>query len=702
MEAGDGHAGPVPGARRPGPARPRPPPPVLRRRDVQCADPRVRGDAGERPETDAPGTDHPRGPGVLGTARRRRGRRPPARPAAGPLRLVDRLPRGPVGGRRLRTAGAGPARLGRRRERADGRRLARDAPGPVHLRRGRAPHAPRAGTPVHRPGRPAPGPVRVAVHRLAPVRGRRRRRVGPAAGRSHTADRRPGRSAWPRLDRNRRRTRRPRTDPAPGTTGRRTADGLRRGVTLGRGGVRGGGRGRLRRGPVRRRPGARSAGAGRPPGRRSRAGLAAPRRSGGAGEPVRGCAVRAVGAGRGGAAGPQGLGPSGDGRVTGAEGDPGATTTGPDASVPSLVDSDPDDAYGDWVPFDPPSDGSARAEDREWVTVDGVRFRDSDVETRPLVGADHRFEGRESMPDDGRRRLRERRLRLYRGMRERTHVVRVGDAFHTVGAEETAPDPEASVYTFHAHGVPGGLKLAGKDGRVLLLGAEDGGRYIGGLPEVVARAAGDALHVASCYGAVAGDPLRSQSLIRPAPLVEDPLEEVALAQHAANYSGRTTTAATGRTGYNDSVRLLAATPEGTLARMETFLPEPVGATAELAEAAGLRPLPRPAGLPAWDDEAPRALRLTRALRLVFGNDVEADRGVPGGRYERLLRGIGALETLRANDPALSGYTPLRMELWQLLVPAPDGGAAPGPADFEAVLDRALAAPGDAALTDVWD
>ncbi|WP_032759335.1 hypothetical protein, partial [Streptomyces sp. NRRL F-3273] len=101
--------------------------------------------------------------------------------------------------------------------------------------------------------------------------------------------------------------------------------------------------------------------------------------------------------------------------------------------------------------------------------------------------------------------------------------------------------------------------------------------------------------------------------------------------------------------------------------METFLPEPVGATAELAEAAGLRPLPRPAGLPAWDDEAPRALRLTRALRLVFGNDVEADRGVPGGRYERLLRGIGALETLRANDPALSGYTPLRMELWQLLV-----------------------------------
>ncbi len=158
---------------------------------------------------------------------------------------------------------------------------------------------------------------------------------------------------------------------------------------------------------------------------------------------------------------------------------------------------------------------------------------------------------------------------------------------------------------------------------------------------------------------------------------------------------------TGRTGYNDTTRLLAATPDGTLARMETFLPEPVHSTAELSEAAGLRPLARRTGLPAWDDEGPRALRLVRALRQVFGNEVEDDRGVPDGRYERLLRGIGALETLRANDPALSALTPLRMELWQLLASPPDGNA-PGPDDFEAVLDRALATPGDVALTDAWD
>ncbi|MYS26331.1 lonely Cys domain-containing protein, partial [Streptomyces sp. SID7804] len=394
--------------------------------------------------------------------------------------------------------------------------------------------------------------------------------------------------------------------------------------------------------------------------------------------------------------------PSGDGRLLddGTDGTDGIDEAG--APVPALVDADPDDAYGDWVPFDPPADAPAPAVDREWVTVDGVRFRDSDVDTRPLVGADHRFEGRESMPDDGRRRLRERRLRHYRDMRERAHVLRLGDEFHVVGTEETTPDPEASVYTFHAHGVPGGLKLAHKDGRVLLLGAEAGGRYIGGLPEVVQRAAGDDLHVAACYGGVAGDPLREQSLIRPAPPVEDPLEEVPLAQHAANHSGRTTTAATGRTGYNDTVRLLAATPDGTLSRMETFLPEPVDRIAELTETAGLRPLPHPTGVAAWDDAGPRALRLVRALKLVFGNEVEADRGVPGGRHARLLRGIGALENLRANDPDLSTLTPLRMELWESLAAASSGRPVPGPAEFEAVLDRALAAPPDAALTAVWD
>ncbi|WP_230543806.1 lonely Cys domain-containing protein, partial [Streptomyces griseus] len=396
--------------------------------------------------------------------------------------------------------------------------------------------------------------------------------------------------------------------------------------------------------------------------------------------------------------------PSGDGRLesmTEAPPAPGSSRSGAGPLTPTLVDADPNAAYGDWVPFDPPADGaSALPVDREWVTVDGIRFRDSDVDTRPLVGSDHRFEGRESMPDDGRGRLRERRLRRWREMRERTHVVRVGDAYHTVASEEVTPDPEASVYTFHAHGVPGGLKLVHQDGRVLLLGAEEGGRYVGGLPEVVARAAGDELHLASCYGGVPGDPRRDQPQTRPAPPVEDPWEEVATAQHVANHSGRTTTAATGRTGYNDTGRLLAATPDGTFARMETFRPEPVDDTARFAAVAGLRPLTHPSGLDAWDGTGPRVLRLVRALRQVFGNDVEADLGVPGGRYERLLRGIGALETLRANDPSLAALTPLRRELWDLLA-APPGGARPTAADHEAVLDRALAASSDASLTDVW-
>ncbi|NJQ03975.1 hypothetical protein HCK00_26585, partial [Streptomyces sp. PLAI1-29] len=46
--------------------------------------------------------------------------------------------------------------------------------------------------------------------------------------------------------------------------------------------------------------------------------------------------------------------------------------------------------------------------------------------------------------------------------------------------------------------------------------------------------------------------------------------------------------------------------------------------------------------------------------------METDRGVPGGRYEAALRGIAALETLRANDPAVSRHTPFRLELWTFL------------------------------------
>ncbi|WP_455357547.1 hypothetical protein, partial [Streptomyces sp. SYSU K217416] len=99
------------------------------------------------------------------------------------------------------------------------------------------------------------------------------------------------------------------------------------------------------------------------------------------------------------------------------------------------------------------------------------------------------------------------------------------------------------------------------------------------------------------------------------------------------------------------------------------------------------------------------LRLFRVLRRVFGEAIEADRGMPGGRYERLLEGIGALERMRANDPAISAFTPLRVDMLDFLVREHTPGRAPDSAGREALLDfaaaRVLADPG-ARLTEALE
>lgn len=62
----------------------------------------------------------------------------------------------------------------------------------------------------------------------------------------------------------------------------------------------------------------------------------------------------------------------------------------------------------------------------------------------------------------------------------------------------------------------------------------------------------------------------------------------------------------------------------------------------------------------------------------------------GGRYERVLKGIGALERMRANDPAISALTPFRLDMWAFFVQE-HSGEAPAPAGYVALLD--FAAPG---------
>ncbi|NJQ03999.1 hypothetical protein, partial [Streptomyces zingiberis] len=132
--------------------------------------------------------------------------------------------------------------------------------------------------------------------------------------------------------------------------------------------------------------------------------------------------------------------------------------------------------------------------------------------------------------------------------------------------------------------------------------------------------------------------------------------EVSLGQHTANASRRVTTAPTVSSGYSPDARLLFDPHGGPAGRHVEFFPEPT-----VAELDGLA---RTAGLHRGSADASvevrrTTLRLVRALRIVFGPEVEGD----AARYTPLVKGIGALERLRSNDAALSRYTPFRMELW---------------------------------------
>ncbi|OSP41067.1 hypothetical protein B7767_22955, partial [Streptomyces sp. 13-12-16] len=86
--------------------------------------------------------------------------------------------------------------------------------------------------------------------------------------------------------------------------------------------------------------------------------------------------------------------------------------------------------------------------------------------------------------------------------------------------------------------------------------------------------------------------------------------------------------------------------------------------------------------PVTDATRERALRLVRALRLAFGAAIEDD-----SRYGDLLAGIGALETMRAADPALRDLGPFSMDLFERAAHA-GGQAGPATDAYRDLLDRA--------------
>ncbi|MFE1458931.1 lonely Cys domain-containing protein [Streptomyces sp. NPDC058735] len=353
--------------------------------------------------------------------------------------------------------------------------------------------------------------------------------------------------------------------------------------------------------------------------------------------------------------------------------------SGLDAHVPTMTVRDPEDWHGDWVPFDAPA-APAPFEDREWVSEEGRRFRDSDVAVRPLVYDRRERFGSMSMKDN--MAQREKLLRSYFDNRQLVHCVATHEGDRPVTTESFTPD--RAVYVFYAHGLPGVLLLALRDGTTVRLNAADGGRYIGGLPEVRELPPGYRVVMDVCYSGSAGDPQGKLEEGRPVPRVEDPLQELPTAQRASNASQREVYWTSTVKGMGIGFFTIEDTPGGVIGRQGRARPEPLdGQLDQLARDAGLHTAP--GAVP--PEVRATTLLLVRALREVFGPVVEDDRGVPEGRYQRVLKGIGALETLRANDPGLRSLTPFRLDLWTFLARRV-GGDTPDQAAYLTVLDAA--------------
>ncbi|WP_344285765.1 lonely Cys domain-containing protein, partial [Streptomyces hebeiensis] len=273
------------------------------------------------------------------------------------------------------------------------------------------------------------------------------------------------------------------------------------------------------------------------------------------------------------------VGPSGEGRLVG--------DGSGNAHLPALVDRDEKKAIGLWVPYEPLATTLPYV-DREWTSLDGTKFRDSDVDMRPLVSEDHERYGQISIEDGAGDHLREfeQRFRKFRNMLRLVHKVPAGSGLQDGEIEELTADP--AVYSFAAHGKPGRLTLALRDGRKVWLGKQDAARFIAGLREVRQLPPGHKLGLEICYSASDGDPLQDQPQAAPPPHIDDPWGDVPLGQYAANESRLETTSATVQTGMTPKDRVLFDPATGERGRRVTHLPEPLAHELDgLARDAGL-------------------------------------------------------------------------------------------------------------------
>ncbi|CAL9330645.1 hypothetical protein SUDANB6_00065 [Streptomyces sp. enrichment culture] len=250
--------------------------------------------------------------------------------------------------------------------------------------------------------------------------------------------------------------------------------------------------------------------------------------------------------------------------------------------------------------------------------------------------------------------------------------------------DEPVPFAGKPVYVFSAHARPGATRVPTTTDPRHHTHQRETGRMLKRRPSLTGLPKDHAVLMEACSSAEPPGVVRTRRGIDDT-FVPDPLAVVSESQHVANETGRTAYGGTRMVSFatlpdGKFVHRLYTDSRGRRGKWVEHRPEPAGELLDdRARAAGLHTDPVQ---PVTEATRERALRLVRALRLAFGAAIEDD-----SRYGDLLAGIGALETMRAADPALRDLGPFSMDLLERAAHAGRPGDR-GPGAYRDLLTRA--------------
>ncbi|MFD7003539.1 lonely Cys domain-containing protein, partial [Streptomyces mirabilis] len=250
------------------------------------------------------------------------------------------------------------------------------------------------------------------------------------------------------------------------------------------------------------------------------------------------------------------------------------------------------------------------------------------------------------------------------------------------------PGPKDKAYHLVGHGLPGLMELPLTDGGTKVVGRREAGQWLRRRKSLSSLPGDHWIDMMVCYSAAppdaAAQDLSQASDSFPIPFAADPLANNAmpLDQHLANVTRRTVRASYASQATTDR-RVLLTDARGRRWWWQTSRPEPDEAELDrLAERAGFEGEPSPARRRA------RVMRLVRALRLLFGHDIE-----DAADYATLMSGAAAVDNMWHDDADLSPTGPFSLDLLRRVIAA----HPQAPAGSDAQVSRWVLA----AAIDAW-